>query len=92
MEHREPLLPKAPVSAEDLETWLDQPVTRWILQALRTSAEEQKQAWVNHSWDSQTADPQLLKELATRADAYLAVEQTDYLKWCEIHGHDPVTQ
>lgn len=59
---------------------------------MRRGSEAQKSEWLARSWQGGEADPLTLCELRTRADAYLAIEETAYERWCELHGVDPVTE
>lgn len=85
---------------EEWEIWKDNPVSRWVFKALQTSAEAQLQAWISSSWGqtlegpTPEPDPNLLTKLLvlkTRADAYLAPEQTSYEALCEMTGDEPQT-
>jgi len=42
-----------------------------VLDCYRRMADEQREAWIALSWDAGDANPDLLIELRTRADAYL---------------------
>jgi len=53
---------------DDFEIWSVNPVTEYVLQAMRAHAERQRQAWLSLSWGSGKADPETLMELRTRAD------------------------
>lgn len=75
-------------SAEDFEQWLDNPVTRWVFEGCRIGAELNRQAWINASWDNGKSDPLELAELKSRADAYLALPDTPFERWCEIIDGD----
>jgi hypothetical protein len=44
---------------------------------------------MQQSWAKGEADPELLIELRTRADAYLALVETEYEQWCEALGEPP---
>lgn len=73
------------MEAEDLEQWRNNPVTTWVVAALKKSSEAQRRAWVDASWESGTADPLLLIELRTRADAYDAMSEVTFEGLKEIH-------
>lgn len=85
-------------SPEDLEAWKADPLSQWVLKALRTQAEACRSEWVETTWGSQlsgapgAADQALLIELKARADSYLAVEEATYQRICEIHGEIPITE
>ncbi len=87
--------PKAPYSREDLEAWKVDPVTRWVLSALRNQAQACQAEWVNQTWGPQLsgppgeADQRLLLELKVRADALMAVEESSYEDVCEANGEIP---
>ena len=84
-------LQAAPVTAEDFREWREHPVTEWVLAALSAQATRQQAAWVQASWVQGASDPMLLTELRTRADAYEAIAQTDYLSICERLDQTPTT-
>jgi hypothetical protein len=71
-------MPKPAVSAEEFAQWREDPVTQGVLGTLGAMAETQKQGWLEASWEGEVADPLLLKELRTRADAYLALAEGSY--------------
>lgn len=73
-------------SEEEFEAWRDSPTTRWVFAACAIAAAENKRVWDEASWDTGNCSPELLLELKTRADAYLALEQTTYDGWLETHG------
>lgn len=77
---------RKPPSEEEFITWRENPITRWILGACAKAAAENRQAWIEASWSAGNADPLLLVELKSRADAYLALEQTAYEGWLATHG------
>jgi hypothetical protein len=54
------------------------------MKACRISAEKQKVHWVDRSW-SGDVNPLLRVELATRADAYMALVETSFEQWKEIN-------
>lgn len=74
---------------DDFLQWRDNPVTQWVMKALSVAAQEQKADWMRRSWDSNKPDPLILCELTTRADAYMAMAETEYPRWCEINGDEP---
>lgn len=76
---------------EEFQAWRANPVTAWILKGCQTAAEAQKQHWLEKSWNGDV-DPLLRLECATRADAYLALEETTYEGWCDINEDNPVTE
>lgn len=69
--------------------WKEHPVSLWVFKALQESSDRQKAQWEAQSWGEGTANPLLLLELRTRADAYEAVEATEYDAFCVMNGHDP---
>lgn len=76
-------------SREEFRAWRADPTTRFVMQALRNSAELQKAGWEAASWDSGNADPLALREFRTRADAYLSIEEGTYEDFCERAGVEP---
>lgn len=71
---------------EEFDQWRDDPVTLFVLAALRNAAAEQKEAWNEMSWHGGRADPMALAEFRTRADAYESIEAGDYTAFCEWAG------
>lgn len=67
-------------------------MTQWVFRAVSRAAELQKDEWLRLSWGQGEADPLLLCELRTRADAYLGLRETGYERWCELNGEDPATE
>lgn len=66
---------------EEFEIWRDDPVTRFVLAVCRKTAGEVFDSWVQRAWQSNSVDSADLLEARTRADAYLALEQSDYSDW-----------
>ena len=81
-----------PVTRDDFLTWRENPVTKWVFQALETAAAETKTAWVEASWHHKVSSPELLLELKTREDAYRALIDTTYERFCEIFGEEPTEE
>jgi hypothetical protein len=79
-----------PPSAEEFARWQEDRVTRWVFAAIMMGVEAQRAAWMQASWDNGAAAPELLRELRTRADAYMALIETPYPGWCEILGQEPI--
>lgn len=67
---------------DEFESWCLHPVTQFVAQAMENAADDQREEWLRQSWGSGMANPVLLMELRTRADAYRAFLETgleDYL-------------
>lgn len=79
-----------PPSVEEFARWRDDSVTRWFFHAFSTIADENKALWLKASWDNGQCNPLLLKELRTRADAYMAVTDTTYEALCETNGDEAI--
>ena len=62
-------------SDEEFEAWRDHPITQFVMEAYRRMAAEQKAAWVEGSWEAGDANPDMLIELRTRADAYRSMSE-----------------
>ena len=75
-------------SKEEFTAWRDHPVTRWVMEACRKAAEDNKRHWVEAAWESGTANQAHLIENRTRADAYLALAETQYDGWKGTHDAD----
>jgi len=71
---------------EDFQAWQDNPVTKWVFQALRSVASMQEAAWHRQSWEQGLSNPAHLQELRTRADAYVAVTETSYDRLLQLNG------
>lgn len=79
------------MTREDYLAWKAHPVTEWVLKAVRTAALLQQEEWTRLSWEQGRADPLALTELRTRADSYVALDETPYETWAGLNG-DPVTE
>jgi hypothetical protein len=77
------------ISREDFARWLEDPVTRAVIKAHRQTADDNRAAWVKHSWDNGHANPLTLLELRTRADAYMAIAEIGYADVCGAIGAEP---
>lgn len=76
-------------SREEFAAWLNDPCTTFVFAALETAAAAQKAEWESESWGKCQANPLFLMELRTRADAYTAMQDTDYEGYCEWLGVEP---
>ena len=85
------VLPRNAPSEDEFDAWKDDPVTQFVLGALAVAADEQKDEWVKATWGTGEANPILLHELRTRADAYRVIADSDYTAFCETLGLDPRT-
>ena len=77
------------MTREDFIRWREEPVTRAVMEAHRRTAEDNRIAWMRHSWDNGHANPLTLLELKTRADAYLAIAEMTYEAVCEATETEP---
>lgn len=78
-----------PPSRDDFSRWRDDFVTRWVMKAHATLAEDCKREWTGISWGNGSANEAALRELRTRADAYLALPDSTYEAFCETNGEEP---
>lgn len=76
------------ITAEEFDAWLNEPVTEFVMTAALKAAEANRQAWLNASWSTGVANPQLLTELRTRADAYRALAETGFAGWASVHEEE----
>jgi hypothetical protein len=76
-------------SRDDFARWLEDPVTRWVQAAHAKLADDNKAEWIRASWENGAASEAFLRELRTRADAYLAITQTTYEGYCDALGEQP---
>lgn len=65
-------------------------MTQWMIKALEVQACEQRAAWMEASWEAGVAEPAMLHELRTRADAYRAIAETDYHGVCAVLEQQPI--
>lgn len=77
---------RLPPTPEEFAAWCEHPTTRWVAAAWLKAAEAQKEQWIAASWGAGDADPNLLLEWRTRADAYLAFIQTGRENYERIIG------
>jgi hypothetical protein len=75
--------------SEDFARWRDDRVTRWVFAALATNADECREAWERASWTNGQANPLLLIELRTRADALRSLVDGSYDDFCGMNGDEP---
>lgn len=73
---------------DEFSAWADHPVTRYVAAAWEAAALAQREAWTDSSWNSGTADPLMLTELRTRADAYSAFLETGLERYVELNTQD----
>lgn len=78
-----------PPSLEDFIRWREDRVTRWIFTAIMAGVRDQESAWMKASWENGACSEALLRVLRTRADAYMALIETEYEGWCEMNGDEP---
>lgn len=76
------------ISEEEFIAWRDDPVTQWVMAACVKGAEIQKAGWIAASWEGGDANIDLLIECRTRADAYRALVETDFIGWQRAHGEE----
>lgn len=74
------------ITPEEFANWREDPVTQWVLKACETAARECQDAWSASSFETGVANPILLTELRTRADAYRALAETNWQGWAKTHG------
>lgn len=77
------------ISRDDFARWRDDPVTRAVTRAFRLTRDDCEHAWKDASWNNGHANPLLLKELRTRADAYEAIADLTYEGLMETNGETP---
>jgi hypothetical protein len=78
-----------PPSREDFTRWLGDSVTAYVMRAHLAMAETNKAEWLRVSWEAGHANPALLSELRTRADAYRAIAEMTYDALCDANGDEP---
>lgn len=71
-------------SEDEFTAWTEHPITRYVAAAWLTAANAQREAWTGSSWATGEADPMALKELRTRADAYMAFLETGLKDYANI--------
>jgi hypothetical protein len=79
---------KTAPTEEEFQAWRDHPVTQWVIGAFDIVAEEQKQAWLNATWEAGQCDSYELLALRTRADTYQAMKDSDYSDFIAAHEKD----
>lgn len=77
---------KPRITAEEFANWREDPVTQWVMDACEKAAEENKQGWIDASWEAGETSPLLRMELRTRADSYRILAESDWLVWARTHG------
>lgn len=74
----------APITDEDFAIWQENPVTKWMMQAVAARSAEIRGEWVFASWELGRCDREQLLELRARADGYMALKQANYADWCSV--------
>lgn len=92
-EPKAPPLPRPDFQAkaphpEDFAAWCEHPVTRFVAAAYATSAKKQAEAWMAASWTCGEANPLLLMELRSRADAYNTLLETPLEQYAHVLGEN----
>lgn len=77
------------ITKDDYQIWKSHPITEWVLKAMSEAAMLNKAEWISRSWEGGEVDKLILTELRTRADSYLALDETSYEKMCELNGDTP---
>lgn len=77
------------MTREEFEAWTESPATRWVFEAVKKAAQLQKEHWLSESWDGEVADQRELDRCKVRADAYLALVETPYERFCMMLGVEP---
>lgn len=77
-------------TVEEFARWRDDSVTGWVFKALARNAEECRQTWDSASWGHGHANPTLLTEMRTRADALRSIIDADYEAFCQTLGEEPI--
>lgn len=73
-------------TGDEFASWCHHPVTQFVAHCHQVAADKQKDAWEEISWNAGSANLELLIELKTRADAYLAFLQTRREQYVDIIG------
>ncbi len=77
--------PKARVpDPEDFAVWCEHPITRFVATVWQIASEAQRDEWTALSWGTGVADPLILTELRTRADAYRAFLETGLEQYAKL--------
>jgi hypothetical protein len=71
------------VTQEDFDTWLKEPMTKYIFRALRKAQEQEKAEWLRVSWGAGECSPVLLAELRAKAEAFENLLTNEFETWKE---------
>lgn len=74
---------------DEWTAWRDNPVTEFVMAALRRNADEHADQWHEMSWVGGEADQQSLDALRYRADALRGIAEADYEAFCITLGLEP---
>lgn len=77
------------MTREEFESWAESPATQWVFEAIKAAAEMQKEHWLSISWEGEVADQRELDRAKVRADAYMALVETPYERFCQMMGVEP---
>jgi hypothetical protein len=69
------------IDRESFEEWLAHPVTEHVLKRVGELAEQNKQKWIDRSWEQRVCDPMELADLKARAEA---AKDLSELEWRDI--------
>ncbi len=75
------------ITEDEFALWQVNPVTHWVMAALRRAMDQERAEWLRQSWDAAPPDgrtsPAVLIELRTRHDAFSDVVTNDFDTWSE---------
>lgn len=80
---------RAAPKRDEWDIWRDNPVTQFVMAALRRNADEHAEQWHEISWQGGNADQRQLDALRERADALRGIAEADYEAFCETLGLAP---
>lgn len=66
------------MTEEDYLAWRENPVTQWVMEAYRISADLCESQWKDGSWTSGVADQSALTTLRDKAIAFRSIFEADF--------------
>lgn len=76
------------MTREEFDSWLADPVTRWVFAACRKAAAAEEAEWKRVSWDNGAANQRVLDQLRDRASALTELTDNDFEIWAAWNGED----
>ena len=74
------------ITPDDFASWRENAVTKFVFAALAKAEADQRDHWLETSWEQGACSPEMLLELRTRADAYRSLSELSFERLSEVLG------